>query len=269
MTGEASGLQYHLFVPAGRAHGPLVVLVHGLRTDPAKLLHAVLPLAARQGVTVMAPDFTKAAFNGYQRLGGSGGPLHAALALRVAVAAVQRQVGAVSSRFDLVGFSGGAQFAHRFAMWYPEHVRRLVIASAGWYTYLDPKQRYPYGVAPGWKSTGPAARVDEFLRVPILVTVGERDVERDRHLRTAGGLDSRQGEHRLERARRWVDHLAREALGKGIESRVEFALLPKTGHSLRHAVKRGRLGEVAFDFLLRHERRGVSTDASSNGVRFS
>jgi predicted esterase len=54
------------------------------------------------------------------------------------------------------GFSGGAQFAHRFAYAHPERTQAVAAHSAGWY---DPP--------PSW------AR-----QVPFLVTVGLEDTQR-------------------------------------------------------------------------------------------
>ena len=61
-------------------------------------------------------------------------------------------------RVDLVGFSGGAQFAHRFAMLYPGCVRRVVVAAAGWYTYIDPSRPFPLAAAPATPAAAARSR---------------------------------------------------------------------------------------------------------------
>src|SRR5213083_2950002 len=47
---------------------------------------------------------------------------------------------------DVVGFSRGAQTAHRFALRHPERVAALASFSAGTYTMPTSPQPYPYGI---------------------------------------------------------------------------------------------------------------------------
>lgn len=252
---EQPRLPYHLYMPA-RPQAPLLVLVHGVSTRPARLIEYASALAARHGVPLLAPDFSGDAFAGYQRVKGRDGRMDAARALRLAVNEVCIRHGLASDRFDLMGFSAGAQFAHRFALHFPASVRRAVVASAGWYTYLDRTLAYPQGVGTDEGAPG-APDPEAFLRLPILVAVGEKDTERGENLRTSPDLDRRQGAHRFERACRWFDHLSEEALKRGVADQFEFCVLPKTGHSLKEAVRHGGLMGRSFDFLLRPERETV------------
>lgn len=249
-------LPYHLYMPP-RPRRPLLVLVHGVSTRPARLIEYAAALAAQHGVPLLAPDFSGAEFAGYQRLMGRDGNMSAAHALRAAVDEVCVRHGLTLDRFDLIGFSAGAQFAHRFALHFPASVRRVVVASAGWYTYLDRTLAYPLGVG-----TGEAAPSDHdletFLQLPILVAAGEKDVERDERFRTSPELDRRQGAHRFERACRWFNHLSDEALKRGVADQFEFCALPRTGHSLKAAVSNGEFMRRSFDFLLRTERETVA-----------
>ena len=124
-----------------------------------------------------------------------------------------------------------------------------VVASAGWYTYLDHDRPFPRGVAPGERTGGRPVDVDAFLRIPIHVLVGERDVEQDLGLRTGKAIDRRQGPNRLTRALRWMDHLEEAAGARGLPPRVSFDLLTDTGHSFSEAAERGGLVDRTFDFL--------------------
>ncbi len=81
---------------------------------------------------------------------------------------------------------------------------------------LDADRPYPYGSADA--ATGePMCCIEAFLALPILVMVGELDTSRDDGLRTSTRLDRVQGENRLQRALRWVDHL--ESEGAGLDGR--------------------------------------------------
>lgn len=256
---------FHLYMPP-RPRRPLLVLIHGVSTPPERLIEYAVAQAARHGVPLLAPDFSAVEFAGYQRLKGHGEAFGAAHALQAATQEVMVRYGLAWDRFDLLGFSAGAQFAHRFALRFPELVRRLIVASAGWHTYLDRRLDYPLGVG-----TGEAAPSNDdlhaFLQLPILVAAGERDTGRDKHLRTGPELDRRQGRHRLERAQRWFHHLSEEALKRGLVAPYAFHALPNTGHSLREAVRQGGLMDRSFDFLLEPERSSLAQSADRARAR--
>jgi hypothetical protein len=125
-------------------------------------------------------------------------------------------------------------------------VRRLVLCAPGWYTTLDPGRPFPDGLASSVWSGGRGIAIDDFLAIPTLLAVGERDVHRGPTLRVSRDLDANQGEHRLSRAIRWHDDLNRVAHARGVASVSRLELLPATGHSFREAVTKGGLGELAL-----------------------
>jgi pimeloyl-ACP methyl ester carboxylesterase len=211
-----------------------------------------LPAAIQYGFPLIAPTFSAVAFPGYQRLSGADGPMAAANAFRLMLSDVAAEFGFDTAEVDLVGFSGGAQFAHRFAMVDPGRVRRMVLASSGWFTLLDPARPFPEGIAASATLNGATVAIDRFLSVPMHLLVGERDVSRDEKLRSNGSLDRRQGRHRLARALHWIDHLEAVAGANGLPSEITFDLLPETRHSFREAVEKGGLVQRTCDFLLGH-----------------
>ena len=52
----------------------------------------------------------------------------------VSLADWQECTGIDTRRINLFGFSGGAQFAHRYAMAHPGSVNALVLTAPGWFT---------------------------------------------------------------------------------------------------------------------------------------
>jgi pimeloyl-ACP methyl ester carboxylesterase len=244
-----SEIDYHLFTPAARVPGRLLCCVHGVTSSPADQIQALVPLSAAHGIPVLAPEFPRPDYKGYQRLASIEEPLGAAHAFHGAVTDALGRMGSGTVPVDMMGFSGGAQFIHRYAMLFPQRVRRLVVAAAGWYTYLDPEREFPHGIAPSELSGGRAVQVAEFLRIPIRVMIGERDVERDTQLRSTRMVDRQQGKHRLERAIRWVEHLRHDARSRGIDADISLELLPRVGHSFREAMARARYGQRTFAFL--------------------
>jgi pimeloyl-ACP methyl ester carboxylesterase len=142
----------------------------------------------------------------------------------------------------LFGFSGGAQFAHRFAMLHPDCVAALVIASAGWYTFPVAGDPFPYGLSTGTTDgQRAAANLARFLQIPTLTLVGERDTRRDPGLRKEPRVDDRQGLNRIERAERWTTTLRAAAAEMGVAAEREFVTIPNCGHSFDHCVEHGGL----------------------------
>lgn len=259
-------LGYHVFLPPATVHRPPLVAVHGSGRGGARLFRALLPACVSSGTPLIAPAFTRERFTGYQTLAGADGPLAAQQALNRLLEGVCAELGLATDTVDLLGYSGGAQFVHRYAMAVPRRVRRLVMCSAGWYTSLE-QRPYPRGSAASPASGGSPLDVDGFLSLPVHVLVGERDVGRDAQLRTGERIDRRQGSNRLERALRWVDHLEDQARLRGLPAHVSFDLLPDTGHSLTEAVHRGELVRRAIDFfhpLVRPAGDITSSDAAQS-----
>jgi pimeloyl-ACP methyl ester carboxylesterase len=248
-AGDGPPLSYRAFVPPAGFTGTPLVAVHGRDRRSACQFRAFLPAAVARGIPLIAPVFPVERFAAYQTLAGVDGPLNALTAFEETLADASLHLGIPTGRIDLVGFSGGAQFAHRFTMLAPARVRRVVVASAGWYTYLDEDRPFPRGVARGPRTGGRPVDVAVFLQVPLHVLVGERDVERDENLRTGGWLDRRQGPDRLTRALRWLDHLEETAHARGLRSTVSFDLLTDTAHSFTQAVRRGGLVAHTVGFL--------------------
>ena len=172
-------LSYRAFVPPEGCHRRPLVLVHGHRSR-----------ANRQkglGVPLIAPVFPADRFARYQTLAGTDGPLAALNAFVGTLEDASSHLQVATDRVDMLGFSGGAQFVHRFAMLEPSRVLRAVVVAAGWYTYLDEDRPFPRGTGRSGQTGGRSIDVVGFLNLPVHVLVGERDIERDRNLRPDAG----------------------------------------------------------------------------------
>jgi pimeloyl-ACP methyl ester carboxylesterase len=255
-------LDYYLYVPTeGGRDARILAAVHGIAGHAAEQALLLAPLAERHRVVLVAPCFTNPPYRAYQRLGTR--EAQADRALERAVEEAARPTRADASRLLLMGYSGGGQFVHRFAMAHPTRVAAAVVAAAGWYTYPDPTARFPYGIAPSPRRPDLRFDADALLRVPMLVAAGEWDVERDAALRRSPEIDRRQGPHRLERARRFVAAMRRAARDAGLPPVVSFRELPRIPHSFFASVRRGGLAEIAFAFLCAEERAGGCATGAS------
>jgi pimeloyl-ACP methyl ester carboxylesterase len=240
--------EYFVYVPGtGAQEAPLCVLVHGIRRNPRNLVRRFSELAETLGVVLVAPHFTHEQHNGYQKLGRDGRGTRADLALNAIIEEMAWLTGAATLQVYLFGHSGGAQFAHRYAMAYPHRVARAVLVGAGWYTVPDVRQRFPYGVRPNRRLRGVRFDPEEFLRVPMTVIIGSEDTTTN-GVRRSKRVEP-QGSNRLERARNWVACMKAAAETYRLESVVTLEEIEGGKHSLRDLMTDSQLGGRVFEAL--------------------
>jgi pimeloyl-ACP methyl ester carboxylesterase len=241
--------EYFLYIPGRGGQGaPLFVAVHGISRNAPEHAGLFADYAEKHGVVLLAPYFTASGNDDYQRLGRAGRGPRADLALDRMIDEAGELTGATTGKIYLFGFSGGAQFAHRYAMAHPDRIERVVVAAAGWYTFPDAAVAYPYGIGPSPDFRDVRFDPDRFLRVPIAVFVGEDDVG-DENVRRNPDVDRQQGVTRLERARNWVAAMRAAAAARGIEPRIEFESVPGIHHSFAQFMREGGLGDRVFAAL--------------------
>ncbi len=243
---------YFLYWPERAiAAAPVLVTVHGISRNALEQITAFTELAERCGAVLMAPLFKKSDFRDYQRLGRWG--RRADHMLDHILAEVRRLTAAHTEQVHLFGYSGGAQFVHRYAMAYPGRVKSAAVAAAGWYTFPDPTQNYPYGIRPTTESLDLGFEPERFLQVSMHVWVGECDILRDASLRQSKRVDQQQGLNRVERARCWVDAMRVAAQHANLDTPYSMTLLPDSNHSFRRCIKRGQLAKRVFAALFDSE----------------
>lgn len=261
---------YFVYVPDAHVAGaPMLVCVHGLSRNAHEIMRTFMPLCASHGVALLAPVFGGEHYGDYQRLGRTGRGRRADRFLNHCVQEAAALAGADPQRFYLFGFSGGAQFAHRYLMAEPQRVIAAVIATAGWYTFPDSRHRYPYGIGRSRKLPGVRFNPEEFLHVPVTVLVGTRDVG-SAHLRNTPRLDAQQGVTRLERARRWTQAMHACAGQYGVAARTQLVEVPSVDHSFVQFCRDGSLPDRVFQALFQSALTVSATPAPANheaGVR--
>ena len=135
----------------------------------------------------------------------------------------------VAPAIDIIGFSRGAQSAHRFALRHPDRVGALASFAAGTYTMPTSPQPYPLGVGNFelWnhlRPFDPAA----LQGVRVLVGVGTADANPADVVRE---WDSVGGTTRLERGSRFAQALQQ----LNVPSR--FQTYPGVGHAFTPAMR--------------------------------
>ncbi|MCP4005009.1 MAG: hypothetical protein GY725_12515 [bacterium] len=243
------GQEYLLYTPSSAgAEPPLVVSVHGVSRNAHEHARLLSAYSEMYGTILVVPFFSEEQHRDYQRLGRIGQGKRADLALNMILADVAQVSGWAAEQFYLFGFSGGAQFAHRYAMAHPHRVASAVFAAAGWYTMPSPNRRFPYGTRPSKKLPGLIFDAEEFLCVPMTVLVGVDDTGSS-GLRRGERLDREQGTNRVERAHSFVAAMKESAGAHHLESLVNCIEIPNCDHSFRRSILRGGLGDKVFEIL--------------------
>jgi poly(3-hydroxybutyrate) depolymerase len=179
---------YNLYLPGFSPGQPprfagLLVSVHGSDRDPAQASRAFQAYADQAQVAVLAPLFPAGVADvreadAYKFLGvGYPGGLRYDLLLLAMVAEAAQRFGTQGQVFDLVGFSGGAQFVHRFCYVHPDRVRAACVAAPGRVTLPDVEEPFPVGLADVARHFGRPVDAEALRRVRMHVVVGSQDRE--------------------------------------------------------------------------------------------
>lgn len=245
-----SPLEYLMYVPSTRDDNSRILYsVHGISRNAEDHIYGFISQAERFGSIIIAPLFKKTDFPRYQQLGTSKNEARADMAFDQILQDAHEQLHITPAPMHMFGFSGGGQFVHRYAMFYPKRVARMVLAAPGWYSFPDPEKRYPYGIKSSrtWPSLKFA--MEKFLEIPTLVLVGEEDDIRDADLNKAREIDSFQGFNRIERAERWV--ASAKAIGRSYDIGTDFRLqyVPNATHAYTSYMAHPPFREYVFEFL--------------------
>jgi pimeloyl-ACP methyl ester carboxylesterase len=222
------------YVPAGQAEST-VVLVHGSDRDPVGMVRAFQEWADRTRVALLAPLFPggiphRDDMDAYKSV------LDADVAhdhiLDAALADAVDHHAFPAGTFALLGFSGGAQFAHRYTLLHPRGVRALALIAPGNVTLLSSGRAWWVGVEDVADRTGSPVDRKALRHVPALAMVGSED-------------DGREFIHIEPSERRWVEG----ANDAGISRVDRLATLVTDWRSAGLPVEHVVLSGVGHDFM--------------------
>jgi poly(3-hydroxybutyrate) depolymerase len=222
---------YCLYVPTDHTTDgppvPLVVTVHGTRRRAEALRDAFADFADRHNCVVLAPLFPAGItgpndVDGYKLLSPAGFRPDEALLHMVDEAAARWHVRA--DRFHLHGFSGGGQFAHRFAYLHPHRLASLSVGAPGRVTLLDPTTTWWHGTADMTERFGTDADPAALHGLPVQLVIGENDTDAAELAPDDERRPVTAGANRMERINalraNWREH--------GIDARLD--IVPGSGH---------------------------------------
>lgn len=243
--GEGTPRQYYYFVPADAGPDtPVVVSVHGISLNAAEHMVRMRAVAERVGAAVIAPWFSRQHYRGYQKLLCRDGTTRADQALLDILDDVATRHGIDTSKVFLSGFSGGGQFAHRFALFHADRVVACATCAAGWYTHPTTGLAFPRGTQCGSGPDGMNPHPDA-ARVPMHIFVGSRDDVIDPNLNMDEDIVALQGVGRLTRARAWQEAM-KSARGRD-GSEVSLTVLPGLNHDFSRAMDHHALDQIVFE----------------------
>ncbi|MDQ0220174.1 hypothetical protein ELQ35_11150 [Peribacillus cavernae] len=221
---KVDGTTYYMYKPENvNANTPILVSVHGISRNADEHVNFYVPYAKKMGFIVVSPLLDESTYPDYQTLEqGSDKKLISI------IDDAKAQTGSKVSKINLSGSSGGAQFAHRFMMRYPEKVERLAVSAAGWYTFPDANRNYWQGLK--YSSEVGTMNPAEFLKVPSFVTVGELDNENEPTYNDDRDITEQQGAGRYERGKNWIKAMQTESKKYGYNTPYQFVGLPGVGH---------------------------------------
>lgn len=175
------------------------------------------------------------------------------------VAEVSARYGIDGARFGLVGFSGGAHFAHRFLLLRPERLWGVSVGAPGSVTLLDPERDWWPGVRDIEQRFGLALDLSRFAEVPIQLVVGDADLDENEILHRPGGRYWAEGANEAGATRPdRLRALERSLCTAGVP--VTFDLLPGVGHEAEPVFNAAQ--SFLAGCLAAHRRRAATSRSS-------
>ncbi len=246
-AGEVDQLDYFLYVPESvRADSPVVAAIHGLRRSAAQQIFQLKDLAEAHGMILFAPLFARDQFRHFQSLAVNEAGSYPEDAFDVALADCLQRLDLANPGLFLLGFSGGAQFAHRYVMMGSRTVRKIALMAPGWFTMPDPEQPFPFGLGPSDHLGDRKVDLTGALECPTMLLVGKGDTKRTSSLNQDPIIDAHQGLNRLERGENWIAAMQARQSGTAIE---DLQLIKGGGHNFEKMIHRRGMGEHIFNWF--------------------
>ena len=221
--------------PTVASDARIVFVMHGSESQTARqACDLASPYLEPLNAIVLAPQFAEEYFPGDAYMFGNmiaaagkllPKPAWALTAIERLFDLVRDEMGLQRTEYDIVGFSGGAQFVHRLTLFVPEaRFRRAVAASAGRYAFPSWSEKFPYGLA---DSPIDRAMLRRAFSRELVVLLGDRDLtDRDRE---PGSMA--QGTTRFARGLRFFATATDEAAALGVPLRWQLRIVPGVDHS--------------------------------------
>lgn len=160
-------------------HYKLLVIIHGTGCAVEEYVKQAKELADQDNVAVLAPLFPggliqRDDFNSYKLL-SCDGIRYDEILLDMVEDMGKRYPGVETDKFFIFGHSGGGQFSNRFLLSHPDRLIGCSIGAPGRPTFINPDEDYFWGTRDFKDYFGYDVDLEAVRKVPVLITVGERD----------------------------------------------------------------------------------------------
>ncbi len=241
-------ISYFAYVPENATQ--LLVLVHGISRNAEEIISSFQANAENKNIALIAPLFTADYAKDYQRLGRNGRGPRSDYQLFSILKDFEANFCTKINRFHLFGYSAGAQFAHRFAFAYPNLVKKVAIAAAGWYTLPTSALPFPRGTRLRRQLYGINFEPKHYLRTKYRVFIGAKDTKRDEALNKNPKIDLTQGKTRMQRAKNWIDLMHLEMQKNAIANNIKLEKLANAAHDFSECVQQAKIQDKVMQWLL-------------------
>jgi hypothetical protein len=134
-----------------------------------------------------------------------------------------------ATRYDVFGFSAGAQFVHRLLSFKTTKARKAVVAAAGWYTVLDSSVSFPYGIA---ESPITSNKIKNAVALNMSIVCGSEDNDPDAPSLRRNATVDLQGDNRLDRSLYYFQQAQQLSQDNGYNFNWSHHVLQGKGHDL-------------------------------------
>jgi len=239
-------IRVHYVEPAGVSEdAPAIIVMHGTRRNADEYRDNWIELAREHGFRVYAPEFDAERFPGAAgyNLGGAGeAGVRAFDAIEPLYEYLSDERGLPDNGYVIFGHSAGGQFVHRFACFAETPNLQLAIAAnAGWYTLPEGPYGWPYSLA---GAPEPVCELADYFDTPMVIALGDRDIDPNDSLlrRTPEALA--QGPHRLARGLSFLATAGAIADARGLDLNWEVEIVEGVGHD------HGAMAQAAAEWLV-------------------
>ncbi|WP_133064412.1 hypothetical protein [Sandarakinorhabdus cyanobacteriorum] len=228
-----------LLRPAGaKADAPVMFVMHGIGRDADRYIAEWVEIAARAGIVIVVPEFTRAAFPdtlnyNFGAVFDEQGKLRprerwSYSAIDIIFDRVVAREALAAKSYVLLGHSAGAQFVHRFVLLgVGAKMSRAISANSGSYTLPTGPGRWPFGVAGLPDGLWQPARA---LSAPMLLMQGTADNDPNHSSLPRQPEAMAQGPHRLARGMAFFAAAPSAAADAKVSFGWSCVLVPDVAH---------------------------------------
>lgn len=239
-TGKKIGV--YSYVPKqAKADSPIVFVLAGVNRNASDYRDSWIENAEKNNLIVISPHFSEKDYpgvNGYNLgniLDHQTGKINPKETWSFSVIEdifyyLKKEKITEQSQYYLFGHSAGCQFAHRLLTFLPEaKVKAAVCTAAGWWTLPDDETNWPYGLA-GAPIELKSAKLKAFFSMPILIGVGEKDIDPYHPTFRRSYEAMGQGENRQQRAENYYLTAHQKSVRYKLPFKWQFAIVPTAAH---------------------------------------